>query len=154
MRIENIRILDEIVDSENDSIDVCVDGEDGYTYTISICTIKYILRKMDQENSNFCNPRDFVIIVRRLTPEIIAETIKVYSEDDGFWLKLHHFVSEIDISVFDKLKAKHVKDLIESDLLSGLDDLEDEINKFDNLNNSQKSNLTARIEKLAKLLLD
>ena len=29
MLIRNIRILDEITDIENDSIDVCVDSEDG-----------------------------------------------------------------------------------------------------------------------------
>lgn len=34
MLIKNIRILDEITDIENDSIDVCVDFEDGSNYTV------------------------------------------------------------------------------------------------------------------------
>jgi hypothetical protein len=66
---------------------------------------------------------------------------------------LHQFVSKIDISVFDELQAKHIKESIEFDLLSRLDDLENEINKLDKLNNAQKSKLAASIEKLAQLFL-
>lgn len=152
MLIKNIRILDEITDIENDSIDVCVDSEDGYTFTVSIVTTKHLLQRMDEEKSNFSNPRELVIVVRKLTQEIITEALETYAEDNAFWLKLHQFASEIDISVFDELQAKHVKESIKFNLLSGLDDLENEINKFDKLNNAQKSNLTAKIEKLAQLL--
>ena len=152
MLIRNIRILDEITDIENDSVDVCVDSEDGYTFTVSIATTKHLLQRMDEENSNFSNPNELIIVVRKLTQEIITEALEAYAEDNGFWLKLHGFASEIDISVFDELQAKHVKESIEFNLLSGLDDLEKEINKFDKLNNAQKSNLAAKIEKLAQLL--
>jgi hypothetical protein len=152
MLIRNIRILDEITDIENDSIDVCVDSEDGYTFTVSIATTKHLLQRMDEEKSNFSNPNELIIVVRKLTQEIITEALEAYAEDNGFWLKLHQFASEIDISVFDELQAKHVKESIEFNLLSGLDDLEKEINKFDKLNNAQKSNLAAKIEKLAQLL--
>lgn len=152
MLIKNIRILDEITDIENDSIDVCVDSEDGYTFTVSIATTKHLLQRMDEEKSNFFNPNELIIVVRKLTQEIITEALEAYAKDNAFWLKLHQFASEIDISVFDELQAKHVKESVEFDLLSGLDDLENEINKFDNLNNVQKSNLAAKIEKLAQLL--
>lgn len=153
MLIKNIRIIDEITDIENDSIDVCVESEDGYTYTVSIATTKNLLQRMDQEKSNFSNPSELVIVVRKLTQEIITEALEAYAEDNAFWLKLHQFASKIDISVFDELQAKHIKELIEFDLLSGLDDLENEINKLDKLNNAQKSKLVANIEKLAQLLL-
>jgi hypothetical protein len=152
MLIKNIRILDQITDIENDSIDVCVDFEDGYTFTLSIATTKHLLQRMDQEKSNFSNLSELVIVVRKLTQEIITEALEAYAEDNGFWLKLHQFASEIDISVFDELYAKHVKESIKFNLLSGLDDLENEINKFDKLNNAQKSNIAARIEKLTQLL--
>ena len=146
------RILDEITDIENDSIDVCVDSEEGYTFTVSIATTKHLLQRMDEEKSNFSNPNELIIVVRKLTQEIITEALEPYAEDNAFWLKLHQFASEIDISVLDELQAKHVKESIEFNLLSGLDDLEKEINKFDKLNNAQKSNLAAKIEKLAQLL--
>ena len=55
MVIKNIRVLDEIIDIENDSIDVCVDFEDGFRYTVSIATIKNILQKMDDEKINSRN---------------------------------------------------------------------------------------------------
>lgn len=152
MLLRNIQILDEITDIENDSIDVCVDSEDGYTFTVSMATPKYLLQRMEKEKSNFSKPSELVIVVRKLTQEIITEALEAYAEDDAFWLKLHQFAIEIDISVFDKLQAKHVKESIEFNLLSGLEDLEKEINKFDNLNNAQKSNLAAKIEKLAQLL--
>ena len=152
MLVRNIRILDEITDIENDSIDVCVDSEDGYTFTVSVATTKHLLQRMDEEKSNFVNPNELSIVVRKLTQEIITEALETYAEDNAFWLKLHQFANEIDISVFDKLQAKHVKESIEFNLLSGLDDLEEEINKFDNLNNAQKSYLAAKIEKLAQLL--
>ena len=42
MLIKNIRILDEITDIENDCIDVCVDSQDGYTFTVSIATTKHL----------------------------------------------------------------------------------------------------------------
>jgi hypothetical protein len=153
MLIKNIRIIDEITDIENDSIDVCVESEDGSTYTVSIATTKNILQRMDQEKSNFSNPSELVIVVRKLTQEIITETLEAYAEGNAFWLKLYQFASEIDISVLDELQAKHIKESIEFDLLSGLDDLENEINKLDKLNNDQKSKLTASIEKLAQLFL-
>jgi hypothetical protein len=153
MLIKNIRIIDEIIDIENDSVDVCVECEDGSTYIVSIATTKNLLQRMDQEKSNFSNPSELVIVVRKLTQEIITETLEAYAEDNAFWLKLYQFASEIDISVFDELQTKHIKQSIEFDLLSGLDNLENEINKLDKLNNDQKSKLTASIEKLAQLFL-
>ena len=146
MLIKNIRIIDEITDIENDSIDVCVDSEDGYTYTVSITTTKNLLQRMDQEKSNFSNPSELVIVVRKLTQEIITEALEAYAEDNAFWLKLHQSASKIDISVFDELQAKHIKESIEFDLLSGLDDLENEINKLEKLDNLEKSKLIDHLD--------
>ena len=122
MLIKNVRILDEIMGIYDDSVDVCVDFEDGSTFTVSVATTKNLLSRMDQEKSNFSNPDDLVIVVRKLTQEIITEALRAYAEDNGFWLKLHMFASKIDISVFDEL------------------------------NDIQKSNLAAKIKKLAELL--
>lgn len=152
MLIKNIRIFEQINDIENDCVDVCLDCEDNYTFTVSIATTKYILEKMDLEKINFSKPRDHVIVVRKLTQEIITEALQEYAEGNAFWLKLYQFAGEIDISVLDELQAKHRKELIKVDLLCGLEDLANDINKLDKLNNTQKSNFTARVEKLAQLL--
>lgn len=153
MLIKHIKILDEITDIENDNVDVYVECEDGYNYTVSIATTKNLLERMDERKSNFSKPADLFIIVRKLTLEIITEAIEAYAEDDGFWLKLHHFSSNINNSVFDELQAKQMQHSIESNLLSGLDKLEYEINKLEKLDDAQKSNLIARIGKLAELFL-
>lgn len=59
MWIRNIRVLDEITDIENDSIDIFVDSEDGYTFTVTvlIATTKHFLQRMDEKKSYF-----FIII--------------------------------------------------------------------------------------------
>ena len=56
-----------------------------------------------------------------------------------FWLKLHQFASDIDISVFDQLQAKHIKE-------------SNEIAKLDKLENAEKSKLASGLEKLSQLL--
>lgn len=150
MLIKNIRIVDEIIDIENYSIDVFVDCENAYT--VSIATTKNFVQKMIREKSSLSRPNELVIIVRRLTKEIITEALQAYAEDDGFWLKLHHFARKIDIYVFDQLQAQYIKDLTEFELLSGLEDLTDEINKLNKLDNAEKSKLTADLEKLSQLL--
>ena len=67
-------------------------------------------------------------MVKEFTKEIIAETVKVYAEDDdGYWLKSHHFAGEIDITVFDQLQAKDIEENKEILQLSGID--EDKFNK-------------------------
>lgn len=158
MDICNIQILSEIEDPKNDSIDICFDSESGDSFILTFYTPKNILERMEWDKTNFLDPSYLPIMVRELTPEIITETLEEYCKDDAFWLKLYQFGSEIDISVLDQLNMKHQKEKekgeIESKVLNGLDDLEEEINKLDNLNNVQKSNLTARIEKLLRLLLD
>ena len=40
------------------------------------------------------------------------KALERYAEDNVFWLKLHQFASEIDISIFDELQVKHVKEAI------------------------------------------
>lgn len=52
---------------------------------------------MDEEKSNFSNPNELIIVVRKLTQEMITEALKAYAEDNTFWLKLYQFVSKIDI---------------------------------------------------------
>ena len=79
MLIKSIRILDEISDIENDSIDVCVDCEDNFTVTVSVATTKYVLQRMDEQKSNFSNPNELTIVVRKLTQEIITEIFEIYA---------------------------------------------------------------------------
>lgn len=47
--------MDKITDIENDSIDVYVESEDVYTYTVSIATTKNTLQRINQEKNSFSN---------------------------------------------------------------------------------------------------
>ena len=47
--------------------------------------------------------------MRKLTQEIITETLESEAEDNAFWLKLHEFASEIDIFVLSAIQRIVIK---------------------------------------------
>jgi len=110
--------LEDIMDIENSNIDVFVELEDGYTYTVVVATAKNIESLMDKEKMNYFEPGYPFIIVKKLTKDIIEETLKAYAENnDGYWLKLYHFAGKINKTVFNKLQAEHTEYLKELDEL-------------------------------------
>lgn len=91
---------------------------------------------MEKNKKNYYGPGDPVIIVKKLTEEIIEETLKVYAEEeDGYWLKLYNFADRIETTVFDQLQAKHVAELQELEKLIKADTLAHR-KKLDELDNS------------------
>lgn len=113
MKIKRIELINEITDPYVDNLDVLVENEDGYTYTIVVCTPGDLLDEMEQEKNNFVMPHTPKIIVKKLTEQIIREAIIAYAENDGYWLKLCQFGDDIDISVLNKLEAEHIKERAE-----------------------------------------
>ena len=109
--------LEDITDIENSNIDVFVELEDGYTYTVVVATAKNIESLMDKERMNYFEPGYPFIIVKKLTKEIISEAIEAYASDEAYWLKLYHFAGEIDTAVFNQLQAEHMEYLKELDEL-------------------------------------
>ncbi len=109
MLIKDIRLADEVTDPEDGNIDVFIESQDGYVFTVVVTTAKNILKNMKENQSNFLEPSYMLIPVKKLTEEIITEAIKAYAKDDGYWLKLYQFANAIDISVFDKLQAQHIE---------------------------------------------
>ena len=81
--------------------------------------------------------------------KIVQEAIKAYidAKPEGYWLKLYHFATDIDMTVFNQLQAQEIKESAILRLLIGLDDLKVKINKLDNLD---KSDLVASLDKLYK----
>jgi len=114
-------LLEEIADIEDYNVDVFVELEDGYTCTVVVGTAKNLEWLIEKEKKNFFGPSHPFIIVKKLTKEIIEETIQAYAENNGYWLKLYHFASKIDMSVFDKLQAEHEEHLKELDELDKLE---------------------------------
>lgn len=109
--------LEDITDIENSNIDVFVELEDAYTYTVVVATAKNIESLMDKERMNYLEPGYPFIIVKKLTKEIISEAIKAYASDEAYWLKLYHFAGKVDTAVFNQLQAEHMDYLKELDEL-------------------------------------
>ena len=154
MKIKRIEFAEEITDVNNDNIDVFVENEDGYTYTIGVGTPQDLLEEMNQEKTNFVRPGTIMIIVKKLTKEIVTEAIQAYGEDNGYWLKLYHFADSIDIYVLNKLEAEYRKERKEFAILRGLEKLQDDINKLEKLDNFEKSKLVDRLDKLSDELFE
>lgn len=109
--------LEDITDIENSNIDIFVELEDAYTYTVVVATAKNIESLMDKEKMNYFEPGYPFIIVKKLTKEIITEAIEAYASDDAYWLKLYHFAGKINKTIFNKLQAEHTEYLKELDEL-------------------------------------
>lgn len=109
--------LEDITDIENSNIDVFVELENAYTYTVVVATAKNIESLMDKERMNYFEPGHPFIIVKKLTKEIISEAIQAYASDEAYWLKLYHFAGKVDTAVFNHLQAKHIEYLKEFDEL-------------------------------------
>ena len=141
--------LNEIEDVYNSNIEVFVRLQDEFPLTIVVGTPKNLQYLMEKDKVNFYGPGLPWIIVRKLTKEIIQEAIKAYIDDkpEGYWLKLYYFATDIDISVFNQLQDQEIKESVQFNLLIGLDDLKDKINKLDNV---EKSDLIASLDKLYK----
>ena len=107
--------LEDITDIENSNIDVFVELEDAYTYTVVVATAKNIESLMDKEKMNYFEPGYPFIIVKKLTKEIISEAIQAYASDEAYWLKLYHFAGKVDAAVFNQLQAEHMDYLKELD---------------------------------------
>ena len=65
MKIKRIEFAHEITDPHMDNLDVLVENEDGYTYTIVVSTPGDLLDQMEQEKINFIMPDTPKIIVKR-----------------------------------------------------------------------------------------
>ena len=111
MKIKRIEFAHEIRDPSMDNVDVFVENEDGYTYTVVVCTPGDLVDQMEQEKTNFIIPDTPKIIVKKLTEQIVRESIQAYAENDGYWLKLCQFGDDIDISILNKMEAEHREEL-------------------------------------------
>jgi hypothetical protein len=66
-------------------MDVGVKLKDGDESGVVGAAPKNLLALMDHERSNFLSPGDPMIIVRKMTQEVIEEALRAYAEDDADW---------------------------------------------------------------------
>lgn len=146
--------LNEIEDVYNSNIEVFVTLQDKFTLTIVIGTPKNLQYLMEKDKVNFYGPGLPWIIVQKLTTEIIHEAVEAYMNDrpDSYWLKLYHFATDIDITVFDQLQAEEVEQSNKYNIIRGLDELKNKIDKYQDSLKKEHSDILANRNELYKFL--
>ena len=61
---------------------------------------------MANEKSYLLSPGDPIVIVKKITKEVIKEAIKAYAEDDAYCLKFYS--AELDNKTLDVLKNRSI----------------------------------------------
>ena len=61
---------------------------------------------MENEKSDFLSPGDPIVIVKKMTKEVIEQAIKAYAEDDAYCLKFYS--AELDTKTLDILKDRSI----------------------------------------------
>ena len=119
MKVESITFLSDLKDVKDifdDNIDVSVNLENGRNYVLVVGTPKNLLRLMENEKSDFLSPGDPIVIVKKITKEVIEEAIQAYAEDDAYCLKFYS--AELDTKTLDVLKDRSIaRDKLLDDLL-------------------------------------
>ena len=109
MKVESITFLSDLTDVQDifdDNVDVSVKLDDGHKYILVVATQKNLLTLMNNEKSDFLSPGDPMIIVRKLTKEVVEDAIQAYAEDDGYYLKF--YAANLDIKTLNVLKDRTV----------------------------------------------
>jgi uncharacterized tellurite resistance protein B-like protein len=119
MKVESINFLSPIEDIVNifdDNMDVSVNLENGLNYVVVVGTPKNLLRLMENGKSNFISPGDPIVIVKKMTKEVVEEAIQAYADDDAHYLKF--YAAELDIKTLDILKDRYIaRDKLLDDLV-------------------------------------
>ncbi|AAK78981.1 hypothetical protein BJV85_003001 [Clostridium acetobutylicum] len=102
--------LETLKDIKDDNIDVFVELEDGYSYTIVVATEQNLITQMNNSKKDFIEAGCPFVIVKELRKNIIKDAVQSYAEGNAYWLKLNHLSAEFDISVLDKMIEKMNKD--------------------------------------------
>lgn len=109
MKVESITFLSDLNDVKDifdDNIDVSVNLENGQNYVLVVGTPKNLVRLMENEKSDFLSPGDPIVIVKKMTKEVIEQAIKAYAEDDAYYLKFYS--AELDTKTLDILKDRSI----------------------------------------------
>ena len=109
MKVESITFLSDLKDVKDifdDNMDVSVNLENGKNYVVVVGTPKNLLRLMENEKSDFLSPGDPIIIVKKMTKEVIEQAIKAYAEDSAYYLKFYS--AALDTKTLDILKDRSI----------------------------------------------
>lgn len=120
MKVESINFVNDLEDIDDifdDNLNVEVTLEDGQSYFLIVGTPKNLLTLMDNEKSDFLSPGEPIVIVKKMTKQIIEDAIQAYAEDNAYYLKF--YAAQLDSKTLDVLndcyiaKRKFLDELIE-----------------------------------------
>lgn len=80
--------LDE-VNAENDNIDVCLNMEDGTSYTFVVFTIENLKDLMRKDGVPYCKPCYPFLVVEKITKEIIEHLVDELVEAGSIFLNMY-----------------------------------------------------------------
>ena len=109
MRVESINFLGPIknIDDIFDyNMDVSVNLENGQNYIVVVGILKNLLKLMENEKSDFLSPGDLIIIVKKMTKEVVEEVIRADAEGSAYFLKFYS--AELDTRTLDILKNRSI----------------------------------------------
>ena len=98
-----------IEDIYDDNINVFVELKNGSKYKVIVETPKNFLTLMNKDEMDFLEPGCPFIIVKKLTMEVFEKAIHAHTQDNSYWLKLHHFSGSIKSDMFNKLQEDEDK---------------------------------------------
>lgn len=104
MKINKIEFPTSILKIQNikdDNIDIFVELDDGFTYTLVACTPKNFETLMKRENIEYLPAMPPMIIVQELTEENIRKALDTYLDNNAYWLKLYYLAGELDIELIE-----------------------------------------------------
>lgn len=86
----------------------------GYYYVVEVTTPQATLDFMERTKCNFIEPDYPVIMVSKLTNEIIKAAIQSFidSEEDAFWLKLYHIAGSLTIEEINEILSRKKQEKI------------------------------------------
>ncbi len=83
MEVKSITFLSDLEDVEDifdDNIDVSINLENVLNYVLVVGTPKNLLRVMENEKSKLLSPGDPIVIVKKMTKEVVEEAIQAYAK--------------------------------------------------------------------------
>ncbi|MGD6964404.1 hypothetical protein ACQCVB_19560 [Fictibacillus phosphorivorans] len=108
MKITNILFVsefDQIKDPENDSIEIIIELEDGYSYTMVVATPKNVYTVIEGEG-RFLSSGPPMLFVKKLTKESVIKVVQDFATGDAYWLKSYYLATVHDIETLDQLIDK------------------------------------------------
>jgi len=95
--------LEEIDDINNNNIDVIIQLDDGFTYTMVVVTPQNLEHLMDKKGQTFLEAGPPMIIVKDITYESIYAAVESFCEGNAYWLKEYYLSGNFQIDLLNNM---------------------------------------------------